>query len=94
MLELLKVIVRAVVIERDPDGNIVGEQLSEPQALYTPEQYDEWLASVRAELGGANAQAHPDNEESEAGEGSHRHERVQARHAALGVEARPEGDES
>ena len=52
MLELLKVIVRAVVLERDEDGNIIGEQLSEPEALYSVEQYDEWLASVRAQLNG------------------------------------------
>jgi len=50
MLELLKVIVRAVILERDEDGQVIGEQLSEPVALYSPEQYDEWLAQVRAEL--------------------------------------------
>jgi len=52
MLELLKVIVRAVVLERDEDGNIIGEQLSEPEALYSVEQYEQWLANVRAQLNG------------------------------------------
>ena len=52
MLELLKVIVRAVVLERDEDGRIVGERLSEPEALYSVEQYDQWLANVRAQLNG------------------------------------------
>jgi len=54
MLELLKVIVRAVVLERDEDGNIIGERLSEPEALYSVEQYDEWLANVRAQLASSN----------------------------------------
>ena len=50
MLELLKVIVRAVVLERDEDGHIIGERLTEPEALYSVEQYEEWLQGVRAEL--------------------------------------------
>ena len=66
MLELLKVIVRAVVIERDDDGTITGERLTEPEVLYTPEQYEEWLAGVRAELTASNgkegnADQHPDH---------------------------------
>jgi len=50
MLELLKVIVRAVVLVRDEDGNIVGERLTDPEVLYAVEQYDEWLQNMRAEL--------------------------------------------
>ena len=56
MLELLKVIVRAVVIERDEGGNIVGERLTEPQALYSLDQYEEFVANVRAELGGTDGE--------------------------------------
>ena len=54
MLELLKVVVRAVVIERDEDGNITGEQLTEPQPLYSPDEYEQWLADLRAQLAAAS----------------------------------------
>lgn len=50
MLELLKVIVRPVVLERDVDGKIIGEQLGEPQPLYTQEQVEEFFANVNEQL--------------------------------------------
>jgi hypothetical protein len=56
MLELLKVVVRAVVLERDEDGNVTGERLTEPVVLYNLDQYEEFVTNLRAELGGANGE--------------------------------------
>jgi hypothetical protein len=56
MLELLKLIVRAVVLERDEDGVITGERLTEPAVLYSLDQYEEFVTNLRAELGGANGE--------------------------------------
>lgn len=49
-LELLKVICQVVVLERDDDGNPIGERSSEPVAIYDPSGFDVFLANVRAEL--------------------------------------------
>lgn len=45
--EFVKVVVQAVALERDDDGNIIGEQLSEPTALYTPDQISDYVEKVR-----------------------------------------------
>jgi hypothetical protein len=46
--EFVKVVVQAVALERDDDGNIIGEQLSEAVALYTPEQIAQYVENLRA----------------------------------------------
>jgi len=48
--ELLKVIVRAVMLERDEHGQIVGERLSDPAVAYTPEQLAELVATLCTQL--------------------------------------------
>jgi hypothetical protein len=48
--ELLKTIVQAVVIERNDEGLITGEKLSDPVAVYSNEQYNEYVASIKASL--------------------------------------------
>lgn len=50
MLELLKLIVQPVVLERDEDGRVVGERLGEPTALYTAEQLTEYREAIEREL--------------------------------------------
>jgi len=63
-LELLKVMVQPVVLERDPDGNITGEKIGDPVALFTPEQLPTYVAELRRQLeqanlnGAASAQGH------------------------------------
>jgi hypothetical protein len=53
-LELLKVLVQPVVLERDPDGRIVGEKVGESVALFTPEQLAEFVAELRQQIEAAN----------------------------------------
>lgn len=55
-LEFLKIIVQAALIERDDDGEVVGERLSEPTALYTTDQIVNFIDSLKSELVNANAQ--------------------------------------
>jgi hypothetical protein len=57
MLELLKVIVQPVVLERNDDGEIVGERLSDPQPLYTQAQIEEFFTTLRSQLASMNAPA-------------------------------------
>lgn len=57
MLELLKVIVQPVVIERDQDGNILGERTGETVALFTPESLPDYVEALRAGLAEANRKA-------------------------------------
>jgi hypothetical protein len=57
MLELLKVMVQPVVLERDADGRIVGEKVGEPVALFTPEQLPEFVAELRQQIEAANEAA-------------------------------------
>jgi hypothetical protein len=52
--ELLKVIVQGVVLERDKEGRIVGEQLLQQVVLYTPEQLGEYVSNLQAEIDAAN----------------------------------------
>jgi hypothetical protein len=49
-LELLKVIVQPVVLERNDDGSIVGERLGEATSLYTLEQVEEFVKQVRQSI--------------------------------------------
>lgn len=51
-MELLKLIVQPVLIERDDDGAIVGERLLEPIACYTTDQLLELFERIAAELAG------------------------------------------
>jgi hypothetical protein len=57
MLELIKIMVQPVALERDPDGNIIGEKVGDPVALFTPEQLPEYVAQLRKEIEAANAAA-------------------------------------
>jgi hypothetical protein len=52
MLELLKIVVQPVLIERDEGGRITGEQVGEAAALYTAEQLDAFVKAIRADLSG------------------------------------------
>ena len=54
MLELLKVIVQPVAIERDPDGQVTGEKVGAAVSLYTPESLADYVAKLRAEIEAAN----------------------------------------
>jgi len=56
MLELLKVLVQPVLLERDADGVIVGERVGEPTALYDENQLPEFWAAVQAEIVRANGE--------------------------------------
>jgi hypothetical protein len=57
MLELLKIVTQAVVLERDDDGNIIGERIGEPVPLYTFEQVTAFFARVGEEIAASNAAA-------------------------------------
>jgi hypothetical protein len=54
-LELVKVMVQPVAIERDADGKIVGERIGDPVALFTPEQLPEYVAQLRQQIEAANS---------------------------------------
>ena len=54
-LELIKIIVQPVALERDPDGNIIGERIGEPVPLFTPEQLSTYVAELRNQIDTANA---------------------------------------
>jgi hypothetical protein len=57
LLELIKIMVQPVALERDPDGNIIGEKVGDPVALFTPEQLPEYVAQLREQIEAANAAA-------------------------------------
>jgi len=50
MLELLKVIVQPVLLERDEDGAIVGEKVGEPVPIYDPDTIAEYVTTIRLEV--------------------------------------------
>jgi predicted neutral ceramidase superfamily lipid hydrolase len=50
MLELLKLIVQPVILERDPDGNVAGERFGEQIVLYTRGQLDEFYLALEAAI--------------------------------------------
>jgi len=49
-LELLKVLVQPVVLERDEDGNVVGERVGEVVPLYTSDQIGEFVQQLKDQL--------------------------------------------
>jgi len=53
-VELLKVLVQPVVLERDAAGAIVGERLGEPTPLYSLGDVARFVAAVELELERAN----------------------------------------
>ena len=53
-LELVKLVVRPVVLQRDDEDRIVGEQVGEPAVIYTPEQFAELVQALQAEIVRAN----------------------------------------
>jgi hypothetical protein len=59
-LELIKIMVQPVAIERDDDGQIVGEKIGEPVALFSPEQLVEYVAQLRQQIDTVNANGRPD----------------------------------
>ena len=62
MLELLKIIVQSVVLERDEDGQIIGERVADPVALFTPEQCGAYVAKLREQIEAVNASQQSDPE--------------------------------
>jgi hypothetical protein len=50
MLELLKVLVQPVVLERDADGAIIGEKLAQPTPLYSAEEFAAFWATLEDDL--------------------------------------------
>lgn len=49
-MELLKVVVQPVALERNEDGKIVREHIGEPVAIYDLDQLAEWVEKVREEI--------------------------------------------
>lgn len=49
-LELIRIVARAIVAERDETGQIVGEHETDPVALYTAEQVSGYYAQMRAQM--------------------------------------------
>lgn len=62
MLELLKVIVQPVILERGEDGSVVAERLLDVKALYTSEQVEKYISEIREQIESANA-SKPEREE-------------------------------
>jgi len=54
MLELLKIIVQPVVLERDEDGNVVGEKVGDPTPLYRIDQVVEFVEALQAQIAKEN----------------------------------------
>jgi hypothetical protein len=52
-LQPLKFIVQAVALELNDDGNVVGERVSEPVALYRPEDVIDFVQSFPERLAAA-----------------------------------------
>ena len=49
-MELLKVVVQPVVLERDDDGKIVREHIGEPAAIYTLDQLHQYVENLAASV--------------------------------------------
>lgn len=58
--EVIKTIVRVVILERDDDDAITGEHLGEPAVLYSRAQLAEYLDAVDADIARLNADADAD----------------------------------
>jgi hypothetical protein len=57
--ELLKVVVIAVVVDRDDAGVVLGEVESQPRAYYGPDELAGFWGVVQAEVEMFNALANP-----------------------------------
>jgi hypothetical protein len=49
-LELIKVLVQPVAIERNSEGQIIGERTGEAVALFTLEQLTDYVAELRRQI--------------------------------------------
>jgi hypothetical protein len=54
MLEFLKLIVQPVVLDRNEEGAIVGEQLGQQTACYSREQVIEFLDGLEGQIAQEN----------------------------------------
>jgi hypothetical protein len=57
MLELVKILVQPVAIERDADGKIMGEKVGEPVALFDLDAVSDYVAQLRSAIENANQAA-------------------------------------
>ena len=53
-LELLKIMVQPVVLERNGDGKIIGEKTGEPIAIFELDQLQTYADALQQELAAAN----------------------------------------
>lgn len=53
-IKRLKYVVTAVVVEIDEDGNITGEQQTEPQAIYSRDQMTQLLDKLDMDIERSN----------------------------------------
>lgn len=53
-VELLKILVQPVALERDSEGRIVGEKTGEPVAFYDPDKIPEYIAELQRQLKASN----------------------------------------
>jgi hypothetical protein len=53
-LELIKVLVQPVAIERNNEGQIIGERTGEAVAIFTLEQLTEYVNELRRQINGSN----------------------------------------
>jgi len=54
MLELLKIIVQPVLLERDEDGGIVGEKIGEAVSIYSEDKLVEFVQALKDEVAKQN----------------------------------------
>ena len=55
-LELLKIMVQPVVLERNGDGKIIGEKTGEAIAIFELDQLNEYMARLQQEIAATNGQ--------------------------------------
>lgn len=55
MLEFLKLLVQPVILERDDDGQIIGEKLAEPVPLYSTDDLISFVETLHAQIAELNA---------------------------------------
>lgn len=60
MLELLKVFVQPIVLERDESGTIVGEKVGEAQPCYSLEEVVSFAEKLRSAIEKENASVNTD----------------------------------
>jgi hypothetical protein len=56
LFELLKLMVQAVILERDADGKIIGEQVTEAVVFYSQAQIEEFFTALYAQIEEKNEQ--------------------------------------